>query len=76
MLEVSNISLYENPTVAELARELLLYRMQEYSERCVRRGYPMRSLAGGCGFPALVLVAGDCFRQSIGERLRPVESQL
>ena len=32
MLEGSNIPLSEKPTVAELARELLLYRMQEYSE--------------------------------------------
>ena len=32
MLEGSNIPLPANPTVAELARELLLYRMQEYSE--------------------------------------------
>ena len=32
MLEGSNIPLSENPTLAELARELLLYRMQEYSD--------------------------------------------
>ena len=32
MLEGSNTPLSENPTLAELARELLLYKMQEYSE--------------------------------------------
>jgi hypothetical protein len=32
MLEGSNTPLSENPTMAELARELLLYKMQEYSE--------------------------------------------
>ena len=32
MLEGSDTSLSENPTREELARELLLYRMQEYSE--------------------------------------------
>ena len=32
MLVGSNIPLSENPTLAELARELLLYRMKEYSE--------------------------------------------
>ena len=32
MLEGSNIPLSENPTMAELARELLLYKMREYSD--------------------------------------------
>ena len=32
MLEGSDFPLSDNPTLAELARELLLYRMQEYSE--------------------------------------------
>ena len=32
MLEGSDFPLSENPTIAELARELLLYRMREYSE--------------------------------------------
>ena len=68
MLEVSNISLYENPTVAELARELLLYRMQEYSERCVRRGYPMFLCAPMPPGRSVLFFNGNTFAD-IGQRL-------